>query len=584
MSHTINLDFETIKQTIKDYLSQQAEFTDYDFEGSAMTVLVDAVAYAAHITALTANLVHSEAYLDSASIRKNVVSRAKELGYVPRSISSAVATVTLSVTPGDSPASITVSKGTKFTSTIDADTYTFVAMDDYTLLPIGGGVYEGNVTIAQGVLQKQTWIYDANNPVRFILTQADVDSNYISVTTKANSGATTIQSWTQADSMITLDPTSYAYFVQEAPNGNVEVYFGDGVISRAIVHNNVVMVEYLASKGSAANGADNFELISDVNGYSKSLFTVTTVDKASGGAAQEALDSIKWLAPKAFQAQRRTVTVADYRAILMNRYGWIDAINVWGGEDNIPPQYGRVFISIKPNYGLSLSPATKAEISSEVLDKFSIIGIIPEIVDPEYLYVTVASAVIYDKYKTTLSVGEIQTLAENAIDAFFLSSEGKFNNVVSYSKLVSAIDNSAASIVNNLSTITVSKKFTAVHGVKVAHTLNFGIPLVADSVESATWTGSDTVSVYQIKDNGDSKLYLYKNGVKQGTSIGTMDYDNGIAYITDFTPDVIINEIVQVFATPVESNIYVTGNNLIVLDSKTVSVQDLSNKIFIPEV
>lgn len=575
----VNLDFKSIREDVKDFLRSQSEFTDFDFDGSAMTVLMDALAYATHLNALTANMVISEAYLDSSTIRRNTVSRSKELGYIPHSITSAIANIKLSITPSDSPASILVTRGTKFTTTIDNETFTFITMSDYSLTDIGGGVYETSFDIVQGVLREQSWIYDINSTDRFILDQGDVDSVWLSVISKPNIGSTDITTWTESNNIISLSPDSTAFFVQEAETGNVEIYFGDDHLSKALSDGEVITLEYIASRGTEANASDNFELIEDIGSYTQDQFTITTNTKALGGSDKETMDSMKLLAPKVYKTQNRMVIDDDYSSILLNKYGWIEAVNTWGGEENIPPQYGKVFISIKPNYGLTMSPATKTLIEKDILSKHNVIGITPQIVDPEYLYIRVTSEVVYDKTTTTLGAGSIKTLVEDTIVDYLSSAGHTFKNSVEYSKLVSVIDTADNSILNNDTDITVARKFTVTGGSTQSYEIAFTIPLLADGIISDTWIGSDTVTSYYIKDDpDDSKLYLYIDDIQQN-AIGYMDYNIGTAYLNAFVPDVNINEEINLVASPVEQYVTVKGNNILLLDSSDITIIDYSTKI-----
>lgn len=588
MTTEVDLDFDSIKANLKAYLQSQAEFTDHNFEGSAMNVLMDALAYATHYNAVTANMAMSEAFLDSAQIRKNVVARVKDINYFPRQISSALATINLSITPAVDPNGgtggiITAPKGTRFTSSVDNSSFTFVTTDDVQLDDLDAiGTYESDITINQGVFRTQTFIKSSDPSQRFILAQEDVDANesYFTVNIRLTAQTTAVVNYSRSNSIVDVSGESEIYYIQEAESGNIEIYFGDGNLGKVIVDNNAIDINYLVTKGKDANDASVFTLIDNIiDGatYNISDFTVTTVLSASGGSDEESIESIKFNAPLVNATQERAITVPDYRALLLNRYSAIQSLNVWGGEDNIPPQYGKVFIAVKPVYGLTISPATKQDITDSVLTKYSAIGITPEIIDAEYTYINVTTLVTYDDEKTILKIGELTTLIINGITTYFDDSVSSFSTDFRFSKLTSHIDGIDGSIVGNNTSITLSKKITPVSLASTNANLQYNAGFNVGTVQSNVWIDPDLVTTWEIRDDSLGKVHFYKDGVLNGASIGLVDYVNGIidligaVFITQTN-----NQEIVIEATPTDNNVQLTTNNIMLLGNNVVTVEKLA--------
>lgn len=583
MPAKISLDFNNIKENLKTFLESQEEFTDYDFSGSGLNVLLDALAYSTHYMALTANMAVSEAFLDSAQIRKNVVARVKDLHYFPRQISSAIATIHLSITPDVDPEQpITVSKGIRLTTSIDNKSFTFVTNDDVQLTDSNiTGTYEADILITQGVFRTQTFIKNSDTKQRFILNQNDVDAstNYFTVDVRLTAGTSETENYSRAESIGNIGKDSAVYYIQEAENGNVEIYFGDGVLGKQVVSNNAIDVTYLISKGKEANNASLFSLIDNIvdgtGTYNTSDFTINTVLAAAGGADEEDIDSIKFNAPLVNSTQDRAITIPDYRALLLNKYPAIESLNVWGGEENIPPQYGRVFISVKPNYGLTISPATKKDISASILDKYSSIGITPKIVDAEYTYINVTSLITYDDEKTTLKIGELITSISTGIVNYFSDSVSTFSTDFRFSKLTSYIDGVDPSIVGNITSINLSKKIRPSNEENITYNLQYNTSIIKGSVISSTWIDPDLSTIWQIKDDAQGRIFFYKNDIAYGNSIGLVDYDNGVIDLLSAVFSIQINEEVNIRTTPVNTDIKLRTNNIMLLGDNIIDVEKL---------
>lgn len=565
------LDFDAIKQNIIAFYQTQSEFDDYNFEGPGITILIDALAYATHYIAVHGNMALNEAFLDSAVLRNNVVSKAKEIGYFPRQRNGATSQITLSITPGDSPSNIPVEKGTKFVCELDGNSYQFVTTDDTTLDPIGGGVYSKSFSITQGTFTTQEWTYSSvDTDQRFIINQTDLDTRFFTVNIKESAGSGIIIAWILETDITNIDGDSQVFFMQEVNDEKIELYFGDDVLGESLINNNIIIATFLTTDGIAANGCSSFELVNDIGAYLKSEFTIVVDENASGGAEKEPLTSIKHIAPKNYQAQNRAVITDDYMALLLAKYGDIEAVNVWGGENAEPPQYGKVFISIKPLSGNELSPASKIYVQDEILNKYNIVGITPEIVDPEFLFIDITSNVQYDREKTTSGPGQIQSIVEAAIIAHFASDLTKFDAVFRYSNFLNIIDESDPSILDNLTSIKMTKKWRPTIGAKT-YSFKFNNGIEVGSAQTQVFT-HDSID-YQLKDDGLGKLDEYQDTILINAAVGTINYDTGeisvIGYDFGLDPT---NEL-SITATPAIDNIYTIRNTLVLLGDMNIDIE-----------
>ena len=560
------LDFATIKQNIKTHLRAQAEFADFDFDGAAITVLIDALAYSTHYMGAYANMSLSEVFLESAQLRSSVVSRAKELGYVPRQSTAGIGNVTLTVASANP---LVMQKGTLFRGTSENGNHDFVVPAPLSFVDNGNGTYSLTFDIVQGTLGTQTYTHQANLQSEVVINQKNIDTNYLSVTVNG-------LVFLPAGNVTNILGSSNVFFVEETTQGKVRVFFGDGIIGSAINVGDVITVEYLTTDGVLANFASGFELLSSIGGIAPSSFTIVENSKSLGGADVETLASIKHIAPRNWQAQNRCVTVEDYKAKLLSHYGWIEAINVWGGEDNIPAKYGSVLISIKPNYGLTLHPNTKAEILS-YLKTFRIAGTVNEIVDPTYLFVDVNTHVVYAQHQTTLPQQGIEAAVLASINAHFSKTvTSQFNSAITYSKFVGAVDASDVSIVNNDTSFTLKKTFTPLALSALNYVIGLDNKINAGSVTSNTFTDA-TGNSYSFVDDGAGNLNLYSNGSVVLSEVGkhSINYTTGEINVKSWALNT--TEAITFSATPTNNNIQPSSNTIISEGNVTITSTALSN-------
>ena len=456
------LDFDQIKRNLKNFLKQQTEFTDHDFEGSGLNTLLDVLAYNTHYNAMNAHYSLNEAFLDSAQIRGNVVTRAKLLGYTPRSILAPRATINLVVDlAGENAAtqgatsSLVLPRGTKFTSTVSGESFDFVTLNNSTGTQSGTKFTFSNVTIAEGTYK--TLLYRVDNDIesqKFQLGDVDADTSTLRVRVQQNEQSLTHDVYAKFESLLNVDSTSQIYYLQENPSELFEIYFGDGVIGRKPVNNNIVTLDYVFTKGAEANGASIFNIsgnLSNSGGTSlvNSTYTVTTLTNASGGTEKETMESVRFNAPLTFTSQNRAVTAEDYKAIILKSFSNISSISTWGGEDNDPVDFGSVYISIKPLTADVLTAEEKSQITDNVLKGKNIVSITPEIVDAAFTDLELDVFVKYNPNLTDRSSVDIQTLIKDVIADYNFNNLNKFDGVFRHSQLTKAIDSADPAILNS---------------------------------------------------------------------------------------------------------------------------------------
>ena len=415
-----DLDFENISDNLKNYLKGQDQFKDYNFEGSSMSVLIDLLAYSSHIGAINTNIAASELFLDSAQIRKNVVSRAKDLGFVPSSESCSTAVINLEMkqvrnADGTYPTTteMQLPRGTTFVTVYDGSSYNFVVTTTKRPTQNGTSYNYNDVSIVQGTYATDSFIFDNQlaNP-KFVLSNERVDKGKMIVSVTSG-GAT--ETYTLSTGISNITTTSTVYYAQENEEGYIEIYFGDGTLGKSLLDGDVIDVTYIIVDQDHANGASQFALNGVVNGFTN--HAVTNVSPASGGAEKESIESIKFKATKFYTSQNRLVTLNDYKAKVQEYYPNADAVAVWGGEDNDPPEYGKVFITLKPQNSDYLSTVEKNQVQNK-LNQLNMLTVRPVIVDAEIVKILLTTVFKYNEADTTLSKGELETIVRNGIVSF----------------------------------------------------------------------------------------------------------------------------------------------------------------------
>lgn len=529
------LDFDAIKTNLKTYMQGQSEFSDYEFEGSGLSVLLDVLAYNTHYNALYTNMAINEMFLDSAVKRDNVVSIAKGLGYTPRSATAPTATVNLTVTATSStPATLTLPKFSTFTSTIDGEAYTFYTLEENTTYLDGSQYVFSNIQIKEGT--QLSFKYTASTGQRYIIPNAGCDTSTLTVQVQESASTGLYETYYEGFNILGLDSTSKIFFIKEIDNQLYEVVFGDGTIGKALSNGNIVTLNYLITNKTAANSAKLFTYTG--SSLLGGTVAVTTVSAASGGTDIEEIESIRYNAPRHFSTQNRGVTIEDYKSILTEEVSGIESVNVWGGENNNPPVYGKVFCSIKPVGANALTESRKASIKNEILKGRNVVSIIPEIVDPEFIHIAVESSVYYNPRLTTRSSLDIKSIVEGIIQNYNTTDLEKFDSIFRISKLSKLIDNSEPGIVSNITKVSIHKPLDPVFNVASQYKFVLVNPIYTSGqpensiLTSPFYISGDSVNEYYIDDDGVGNLRLYyfvSQNVKDyvNNNIGTVDYQTG---------------------------------------------------------
>ena len=585
------LDFDGIKANLKTFLSQQNEFTDYDFEGSGMSTLLDVLAYNTHYLGYNANMLANEMYLDSADLRSSVVSLAKQVGYTPTSCTSSTATIDVLVSPA-SGASLTMSRGTKFSTTVDGQSYSFVNNADVSITPTDGVYKFSNLKIHEGsYLNYKYTVSTSDIDQRFIIPNDSVDTTTLTVKIQESSSDATTNTYTLASGITGLDSTSKVYFLQEVEGGRFEIYFGDGVLGKAVADGNIVILDYINTNRDAPNGATSFTLSGTVGGFSNA--TITTISNAAGGTGLESIASIKYNAPRDYSAQDRAVTAEDYKTLVKSLYANAQAVQVYGGEDAETPDYGKVYISIKAKSGSNLTVATKESLVTS-LKSYAVASVTPVIIDPETTYITLVVNFKYDSGKTTKDVTTLQTNVLTKVASYNNDELEDFAGMFRYSKLTEAVNAADTSILSNITTVKMYKYITPTLNSGLKYTLNFNNALYnPHSGHNSTGGGiisstgfkvnnDDSLNEHFLDDNGAGVLRLYYLSgtarVYTDSTYGTIDYATGEVILTSAHVTSISNvdgatsTQIRVFATPSSNDIVPVRNQVLSIDTANSTI------------
>jgi hypothetical protein len=476
---TSELDFDSIKANLKTFLQSQDKFKDYDFEGAGMNVIMDLLAYNTHYNALYTNLAVNESFLDSASKRSSVVSRAKEIGYIPKSSTASKAVVNITVkTTTTTPTSLTIPAYNQFETTVAGNSYTFYNPSAVTAFISNNQYVFTGVELIEGT--PLNYSYTATDGTRYILPNSNIDLDTLTVRVQDNASSARFNTYIRSEDILNLDATSQVYFVKEIEGQLYELEFGNDVVGKSLQSGNVVNMRYLTTNKDAANGARIFSY----NGSTLlgGVVQVSTVTASYGGSDIEDIEAIRYNAPRAYTAQNRAVTVDDYKSLIYRKFPEADAVNVWGGEDNLPPQYGKVFISIKPKTTTVLTDNQKYYIKNTILKPNNVVSITPELVDPLYINVQVNTTVYYNPRLTKLSATEIANAVRQTIRDYNSTYLNSFNGVLKFSKLTAAIDGAEDSIVSNITTLTLHREVIPEYDIEKNYEVSLGNPIYCAGV------------------------------------------------------------------------------------------------------
>ena len=660
-----DINFDAIKSNLRDFLSSQNELKDYDYDSSTIQTILNLLSYNTYYNSFYLNMVANEMYLDSAIIRDNVISRAKMLGYTPRSARGATAQLTVKITPGNNPEFITVPENTEFTTTIDEITYTFTTLESYSFAKDGFqgpfyvfgtslsgrgtegqngffyplyttsaaapgtdhshtfeqypgvvfympdssvnhavstrptnyinydniGGYVGTIDVIEGDRVQESYTVNSNNPSRYILNNSNADTSTLTVTLQESASNTSTTLFTLASDYTNVTASSTVYFLSEYQDETFEVYFGDGIIGQEPRDGNIVRLAYNVVNGDVVNNANTFVTTSTIGGYSN--ITIFPTSRAQGGDSVESIDSIKLNAPNSFLAQNRAVTANDFKTLILNNFGNIQTVSAWGGEENVPPQYGRVYISAKPRSSLLLSEDTKEQIIDFLADKKTL-TVEPILVDADYLYVTPTVNVKFDPDLTDKSSGTIAVDVQNALLNYETRNLGLFNESYINSDVVVAINNTNQSITSVDIDLVVSRRLVPTLSVSSDYTINFnrqlldisgGIVIQAPEAhlgQGLTLTSSKFTFkgvTVQMDDDGFGNVRLFRlntqgEKVFETRNIGSINYLTGQIELRNLNITAFEGDYISINVVPDSFDIDPVRNQLVLLSAPNVRVFD----------
>ena len=605
------LEFNEIKAQIKEYLRSQSQFSDYDFEGSSLGVLIDTLAYNTYYTTVNANLAVNEGFLETAVLRENVVKLARMIGYTPNSARSARTTVNIAVqTAFPYPASVTIAAGLVLNFTgLDNNNFVFSLPTDtaQSVDSLTGIATFNNIVLYEGLFLTDTFVKDTTQRQRFILTNDRVDTTSIIV--EVTSGTIT-EKYLQATDITKIDSTSKVFFLEESEYQIPEILFGDGILGKELVNGDVVSVKYTTSAGAGANGLKVFENIgtfrdNNLNSITSGI-TITTVINPDGGAEPESTEAIKFSAPKFYSAFGRAVSTQDYEAIIPQIYPNVASIACYGGEEAEPPEYGKVFLAIKPKNADKLSLSEKNSVLKK-LREYSVAAVQPTIIDPSILYVDLTSFVYFNPNNTRRTPAEIKNLVITTLTALNSSGEfNKFGGKFKYSKIQNIVDDAERSITSNITRLRMRKNIVVDLNARVNYKICYGnrINQQTSTNPSIITSGfkivGDDVNTYYLNDDGSGTLRLYYvKGTGEFEYVdglwGSVDYDMGEIVINDLIIQStnVTNNTLQISATPKSNDLvslretYITigiDNSVITVVEDTISSgSNLSGTGVIPE-
>lgn len=585
------LDFDQLRTNFKSFLNTQEEFKDYDSSGSAMSVMLDLLSYNSHLNSFYLNMVANEMFIDTAINRNSLMSLSKMLGYLPRSRKSSFANVNISVTPNDSPSNITIAKNTKFNTTIEGVSFTFVTDKSYSATANNDNtaVLVENVKLVQG--EPLSFRYTANTAdtsIKYRIPNRGVDTDSITVVLQESVENTTQSSYTLASDLLNINSTSNVFFVEPDSDDTFKIQFGDGVLGRQEKTGNIVIINYNQTSGILGNGARTFAPVDTVAGYSG--VSVSTISASIGGADEETNDSIRFNAPRHLEVQNRAVTANDYKRIITRDYPQAESVVVYGGENADPPQYGKVFIGIKPKSGLSITTSIKNTIQDDILKKYNVGSVTTEFVDIDYIFPVIDLTVNYDSRLTTKTESTLKRNVINEINAFSLNELQEFSKELRTSKLSRKIDDVDTSIVGNVFKMKLKKSLTPTLNTKINYDVNFNneihYPHVGHmgsvtSTEFSILDGQDILRTSCKLDDKDGKIRIFRmvDGKKEilFNDQGTIDYKSGKIVLQSFNPSSYIGTSLDITITPEIQDVKPLREQVVLISESNLSISMIDN-------
>jgi len=604
-----DLDFDLIKENLKTYLRDYRDsngapvFTDFDFEGSNWAILLDVLAYNTHMNAYLSNMILNEMFLDTAVKRASAVSLAKQLGYTPISARSARATLTFTVdAPTGNPTFLTLERYTPFTTTIDGSVYTFVNLNPITIQPKEGIYTFENIEVVEGLPLEYVFRVNVPGPSeKYEIPNDDVDTTTLKVSIQESFSSTTLNTYENSTTISSIQGSSKVYFLEESPLEKYQLYFGDGVIGNKLISGNLIRIQYLISAGEVGNVAENIDQIFNcaTNIGGGTISTVTTVTNSHGGAAKESLASIKFNATRFVTTNDRAVTAEDYKALVQNYYPLAESVAAWGGEENNPPEYGIVYIALKPYEGFTISNSVKEDIQKSILNNKKLVTVTTKFIDPEYFYVNLTVNVKYNSKTISVSSNELKNNVIEVIQNYFSNDLQKFDKDFIFSKLSKNIDEVDSNVIGNLIKVKLQRRITPVLNTNISYsysdTIKFNNAILPGTLSTTRFIFDNggtliPVRIYDIPDSnpasltGTGTLVLKhaENNTTLDTNYGTVNYSTGevsIPTLNAFAYPIDTNDIRLTFDLQDSAlDIQVNKNQILVLDNSTLNAQGNRNE------
>jgi hypothetical protein len=587
------LDFATIKQNLKTFMQSQEEFQDYNFDGAGLSILLDILAYNTHYNATLAHLQSNEMFIDSAVKRNSVASIAKTLGYTPTSRKSARANIVFQIDPPVtySGTSLTITRDTQFTARTTNKTYTFYPKEDYVsglvTLETNQTGFSFPMELIEGKRVSNNFIVDQSNKSGpFVIPNINLDTTTIRVRVQESSTISTVTSWNFYDDITAVDETTRAFFIEEGPSGLYEIRFGDDILGKQLSVGNIVFVDYIVSSGSAPNSIPNFSANQTftASGETKVVYLESA---AAGGQEKESIDSIRYNAPKFNATKNRVVTPQDYETLIRSRFNNVNSIAVWGGEDNDPPIYGKVFIAIQPIPGSIITQADRDIIARDIIRPRSVVSIQPEFVDPIQTYIGIDISVNYNKTATSLTSSRIESEVKTVVENYFTNNVNKLQKNFYYSKLLSAVIGTTQSIFSASMQLKLHKRVPIILGISEDYDVRFNGGLESETLITTNFNTTITGRQYEVYitdqhantvgDIGTLVLKRVSDDVIIGSNVGTVDYTTGVVKIFNIVVD-------SLSGGETELRIYVEpfGDAANVLTTNLTSTTDSSTSAVFP--
>ena len=573
------VDFDQIRTNLKTYLSTQDQFQDYNFEGSAMATLLDVLAYNTHYNAFYLNMLANEMFLDTAQQRDSVVSRAKELGYLPSSAIGAQANVSLTFTGiSNTVSQFTIPRNASFTTTVDDVSYTYVVPTAKTVVNISN-TFNTSVIIKEGTPLTHKFTVSSSNPERYIIPNVNVDTSSIRVTVQESVSDTTTTEFLRATNTKQITGTSAIYFLEESADRKYEVVFSPGTLGKPVKNGNIVSIEYLVCNAKDTNGAKTFTVDNLNLGVSYTSVAITTNKAASGGNTQELIESIKFNAPRNFQTQNRAIVKNDYERIITAENSDIQSVTAFGGEDADPAVYGKVYIALKPAGALLSTANKKAQIKNSISDRTPL-GVDPVMIDPEYTYIIPTVKVYYNRTTSSATTSQVESAALTAITNFSTNNLEQFDKRFRFSKFVRSLDNlTVANVLNTDASIQMQKKITPLLNISQSISILFNNKIRKSTLSSTQFVfetfncfldddGLGTVRVYRFDDTNAKIL--------QNSNIGTINYATGKIVLSNFKISSIVGAQIEINATPDSLDVTPVREQILIMQSSDASITAVS--------